>query len=69
MAARGSRGVMPVCIGGSEMTPGRDDRAAARRIALMYVPLSLGAAFLFWLAASLAGDYPAVGRSGFGFSA
>ena len=36
----------------------------ARRSALIYVPLALGAALLFWLAASLSGGYPAVAKIG-----
>ena len=36
----------------------------ARRSALIYMPLALGAALLFWLAASLSGDYPAVAKIG-----
>ena len=36
----------------------------ARRSALIYVPISLGLAGLFLLAASLAGGYPAVARFG-----
>jgi hypothetical protein len=36
----------------------------ARRSALIYLPLSIGAALLFLLAATLAGDYPLVARIG-----
>ena len=36
----------------------------ARRSALIYGPLALGAALLFWLAASLSGGYPAVAKIG-----
>lgn len=36
----------------------------ARRSALIYLPLSLGAALLFLLAASLVGGYPLVARIG-----
>ena len=36
----------------------------ARRSALIYLPISLGAALLFLLAASSAGDYPTVARLG-----
>jgi hypothetical protein len=36
----------------------------ARRSALIYLPISLGAAVLFFLAASLIGDYPPIARFG-----
>jgi hypothetical protein len=36
----------------------------ARASALIYLPISLGAAVLFFLAASLLGGYPAVARIG-----
>jgi hypothetical protein len=36
----------------------------ARKSALIYLPISLGAALLFLLAASLTGDYPAVAKFG-----
>lgn len=36
----------------------------ARRSALIYLPISLGAALLFFLAASLVGGYPPVARIG-----
>ena len=36
----------------------------ARTSALIYLPISLGAALLFFLAASLIGDYPVVARIG-----
>jgi hypothetical protein len=36
----------------------------ARRSALIYLPISLGTAVLFFLAASLIGDYPPVARFG-----
>ena len=39
------------------------ERQVARKSALIYLPISLGAALLFLLAASL-GDYPAVARFG-----
>jgi hypothetical protein len=39
------------------------ERDVARRSALIYLPIALGAALLFFLAASL-GDYPAVARLG-----
>ncbi len=41
-----------------------DDSTVARRSALIYVPLALTAAMLFWLAASLSGNYPVVARIG-----
>lgn len=40
------------------------DREAARRSAWIYLPISLGAASLFLLAASLVGDYPLVAKIG-----
>jgi hypothetical protein len=40
------------------------EKQVSRRSALIYLPLALGAAGLFLLAASLAGDYPLVARLG-----
>ena len=42
----------------------RLEKEVARRSALMYIPVSLGAASLFYLAASLVGGYPPVARIG-----
>ncbi len=39
------------------------EKTVARRSALLYLPIAIGAALLFLLAASL-GDYPAVARIG-----
>lgn len=39
-------------------------RAVARRSALIYLPIAIGAGLLFWLAATLVGDYPIVARIG-----
>ena len=39
------------------------DKAIARKSALIYLPISIGAALLFFVAASV-GDYPAVARIG-----
>ncbi|MBI1877230.1 MAG: hypothetical protein HYR94_03175 [Chloroflexi bacterium] len=39
------------------------EQEVARKSALIYLPMALGAALLFWLAASL-GDYPLVARIG-----
>lgn len=39
------------------------ERDVAQKSALIYLPIALGAALLFWLAASL-GDYPLVARIG-----
>jgi hypothetical protein len=39
-------------------------REVAQRSAMIYIPIALGAALLFFLAASLSGDYPAVARFG-----
>jgi len=36
----------------------------ARKSALIYLPIAIGAALLFFLAASLAGSYPTVARIG-----
>ena len=36
----------------------------ARKSALIYLPIAAGSALLFFLAASLAGDYPTVARIG-----
>ena len=40
------------------------EKEVARRSARIYIPISLGAALLFLLAASLTGDYPLVARIG-----
>lgn len=40
------------------------DKAVARRSALIYLPISLGAAVLFLLAASVLGQYPIVAKIG-----
>lgn len=39
------------------------EREVAQKSALIYLPIALSAALLFWLAASL-GDYPLVARIG-----
>ena len=39
------------------------EQDVARKSAFIYLPITLGAALLFWLAASL-GDYPLVARIG-----
>lgn len=39
------------------------EQEVARKSALIYLPIAVGAALLFWLAASL-GDYPLVARIG-----
>lgn len=41
----------------------RVDQEVARRSALLYLPVAIGAALIFLLAASL-GDYPTVARMG-----
>jgi hypothetical protein len=46
------------------MQPEFIEQQVARRSAWIYLPISLGAALLFFLAASLAGDYPPVARIG-----
>lgn len=40
------------------------EKEVARKSAFIYLPIALGAALLFWLAASLGGDYPLVARIG-----
>lgn len=40
------------------------DEGVAKRSALIYVPISVGVALLFWVIASLIGDYPPVARIG-----
>ena len=40
------------------------EKEVARRSALIYLPISIGIALLFLLAASLAGGYPPVARIG-----
>jgi hypothetical protein len=40
------------------------EKQMARKSALIYLPISLGAALTFLLAASLTGDYPAVAKFG-----
>jgi hypothetical protein len=40
------------------------EKEIARRSALIYIPIAAGAALLFFLSASLGGDYPAVARFG-----
>ncbi len=39
------------------------EQEVARKSALIYLPITVGAALLFWLAATL-GDYPLVARIG-----
>jgi len=40
------------------------EAAIARRSALIYLPIAIGAALLFLLAASVTGDFPLVARIG-----
>ena len=40
------------------------DKGVARKAALIYLPISVGAALLFLIAASMLGDYPTVARAG-----
>jgi hypothetical protein len=40
------------------------DKEVARKAALIYLPISIGAALLFLIAASAFGDYPTVARAG-----
>lgn len=46
------------------MQPEPIERQVARRSAWIYLPLSLGAAIFFFLAASLVGSYPSVAKIG-----
>ena len=46
------------------MQPKYIEREAARRSAWIYLPISLVAAILFFLAASMSGEYPLVARIG-----
>ncbi len=46
------------------MNPEPHAPTVGRRSALIYVPIALGTALVFFLAASLTGDYPAVARLG-----
>lgn len=40
------------------------EKQVAQKSMLIYIPLSLGAALLFLISATLAGDYPIVARIG-----
>lgn len=40
------------------------EREVARRSAMIYIPIAVGAGLLFYLLASLSGDYPLVARIG-----
>lgn len=40
------------------------EKEVAQKSMLIYIPISLGAALLFLIAATLAGDYPIVARIG-----
>lgn len=40
------------------------EKEVAQKSMLIYIPISLGAALLFLLAATLTGDYPVVARIG-----
>jgi hypothetical protein len=40
------------------------EKEVARKSAMIYLPISIGAALLFLLAASLAGSYPTVAKVG-----
>jgi hypothetical protein len=40
------------------------EKAVAQRSAWIYLPISIGAAVLFWLITTLSGDYPTVARIG-----
>jgi hypothetical protein len=44
--------------------PEQMEKQVARRSAIIYLPLALGIAGLFLLAASLSGDYPPVAKLG-----
>jgi len=40
------------------------EKKVARKSAMIYLPIAIGAALLFFLAASLVGSYPTVARVG-----
>jgi hypothetical protein len=40
------------------------ENAVAQQSARIYLPISIGAAVLFWLITTLSGDYPSVARIG-----
>ncbi|RPJ32779.1 MAG: hypothetical protein EHM35_11180 [Planctomycetaceae bacterium] len=42
----------------------RVEKETGRRSARIYLPLSVGAALIFWLVASVVGEYPLVARVG-----
>ena len=46
------------------MEPESHEQTIGRRSALIYVPISLGAALVFFLAASVTGDFSTVARLG-----
>ena len=46
------------------MEPEAMEKAAARKSALLYLPISMGAGLLFLLAATMTGGYPLVARIG-----
>jgi hypothetical protein len=46
------------------MEPEEVERDVARRSALIYLPIAIGAALLFLLAASIFGNYPLVAKIG-----
>ena len=41
-----------------------EERGVARRSAMIYLPISITAALTFWLAASVAGEFPLVAKVG-----
>lgn len=47
-----------------EMEHEQVEKEVARKSALIYIPISVGAALLFLLATTLTGDYPLVARIG-----
>ena len=47
-----------------EMEHDQTEKEVAQKSALIYIPISLGAALLFLLAATLTGNYPLVARVG-----
>ena len=46
------------------MEPEQIERGIARRSALIYLPIAVGAALLFLVVTGVIGGYPAVGRLG-----
>lgn len=55
---------LPRPLGSFDMEHEQFEKTVARRSALIYLPISLGAAIVFLIAASVLEDYPTVARIG-----